>query len=77
MLLGVGVGKREGVGLSDDGSRDMREVLPGQESEGAMGKHLGGEIADDGKGLGVQVAEHGVGAPASDEFNDVGVDTGA
>ena len=40
-------------------------------------EHGWGQRRDDGNGLSVQVPEHGVGAPTSNEADDVGIDLSA
>ena len=40
-------------------------------------KHVGGELMGVGRGGDSEVAEHGVGLPAAQQLNDVGVDVGA
>ena len=45
--------------------------------EGAAAQHGGGEVADERKSLGVEVPEHGVGAPSTDKLEHVLVDATA
>jgi len=40
------------------------------EGEGAMLEHGGKEVMNERKGLGVEIGEHGVGAPAADQPDD-------
>mmetsp|Transcript_10441 Transcript_10441/g.23050 ORF Transcript_10441/g.23050 Transcript_10441/m.23050 type:complete len:137 (-) Transcript_10441:303-713(-) len=42
-----------------------------------MGDHGSGQALCDGKGLGMEITEHGVGAPTTNEFDSVGVDASA
>ena len=46
------------------------EVGARGECEGAMLKHGGGEVMNERKGLGVEIGEHGVRAPAADQTDD-------
>ena len=61
MLLRVVGEKLGGVGW---------EIGAGSECEGAVLEHCGGEMMNERKGLGMEVCEHGVGAPAADQSDD-------
>ncbi len=44
--------------------------------KGAVVEHTGSKIAHDGFGLDMEVAQHLIGAPASDQSDDVGINLG-
>ena len=54
----------------------LRDVLVRKENEGSVGGHAFRETEHKGLGLDVEVSEHCVGAPASQELDLVGVDIG-
>ena len=45
--------------------------------KGTMLKHGGGQVADQRKGLGMKVAEHGIGFPTADQTDGVAIDFSA
>ena len=47
----------------------------GHESKGTMLEHGGSKGCNEGECLGVEVPEHGIGAPSANEADDIGVDT--
>ena len=61
------------VGRSGRVSGKDRDQLVGDESELATCEHLWGKGAEQGVGLGVEVSEHLIRPPASQEADDVGV----
>jgi len=65
------LGAGEGVGLEEG------DVLVGVEVVVAMGEHMGGKITHDRFGLYMQIAQHGVRAPATQQLDDVAIDAGA
>ena len=54
--------------------QDVRDAR-GQ-CEVAVVDHSARKAAHDGNGLGMEVSEHGVGAPAPDQADDIGIDAG-
>jgi hypothetical protein len=67
---------RLGDGGKESGRRRREGVLSAK-SEGATLQHTRGEGAHERVGLEMEVAEHSIGAPAADHFDEVGVDAGA
>ena len=65
-------------GLQRDGQA-RRSIVVGEGSEGvgASGEHGLSEVVGVGESSDSEVAEHGVGLPAADELDGVGVDVGA
>ena len=61
----------------DELSSGLRDVSAREKGIGAMGEHTAAEVPYEGKGLGMQVAKHGVGAPAANQPDGVGVDAAA
>ena len=55
----------------------LRDVSAREKGVGPMGEHDPAEVSDEGKGLGVQVSKHRVGAPAAHQTDGVGVDPAA
>ena len=55
----------------------LREVSAREKGVGAMGQHNSAEVPNEGKGLGVKVAKHGVGASAAHQPDGVSVDAAA
>ena len=55
----------------------LRDVSAREKGVGAMGEHNPAEVPDEGKGLGVQVSKHHVGAPAAHQPDSVSVDAAA
>ena len=51
-------------------------LLVGDEGEAAAAEHAAGETTEDWAHLCVQITKHFVEAPAADEADDVGIDTG-
>jgi len=54
-----------------------RHFLARDKGEGATGQHRGSKMLHHGHGLEVQITEHDVGAPATNQLDDAGVDTAA
>ena len=57
------------------GVRDVkrRDVLTGKKGVDATLEHAAGEVAHNGLGLEVKVAEHFIGPPAANQADDIGV----
>ena len=64
---------REGLG----GKLERRDRLVRDKSEGTTDKHETTEVIHNRSSLEVKVAKHFVGAPATEQANDVGIDVGA
>ena len=72
---GLAVGRRRS--RRDELCSRLREVGAREQGVGAMVKHDAAEVPDEGKGLSMQVSEHGVRTPAAHQANGVGVDAAA
>ena len=64
-------------GRLDELCSGLRDVIAREKGVGAMGEHDPAEVSDEGKGLGVQVSKHRVGAPAAHQTDGVGVNPAA
>ena len=64
-------------GRLDELCSGLRDVIAREKGVGAMGEHNPAEVPDEGKGLGMQVSKHRVGAPAAHQTDGVGVDPAA
>ena len=71
------ISRRVGRSRRDELCSGLRDVSAREKGVGAMGEHNSAEVPNEGKGLGVKVAKHGVGAPAAHQPDGVGVDVAA
>ena len=65
------------VSRRDERCSGLRDVSAREKGVGAMGEHNSAEVLDEGKGLGMQVAKHGIRAPAAHQPDGDGVDAAA
>ena len=67
-VLGLVVGNED-----KDGSGIGGDVCFREEGIVASPQHVAQKIVDEGEGLGVEIAEHGIGMPPPHQANDIGV----
>ena len=64
-------------GSEKERQHGRRECLVGKHAELAASNHGGGQVHHEWVGLEMEVTQHFVGAPAADQFDDVGVNLAA
>jgi hypothetical protein len=62
------------VDFGEERSYDVGNVLTGYEVKRSSVKHGAGEVAHEGTGLEMEVADHCIIAPTTDKLNDAGAD---
>ena len=70
-------GRLSGGSQTQDGDGGGGEGLVRKQGERAMFDHGGRQICDMRQGLGMEVAQHFVGAPATHQPDNIGIDPGA